>query len=456
MRGLQRAVALLLVSALVMAACQGTLKSSATPTSTAEVASVCLGIPGAVYWQQVVAAGSPLTPRPALLSVTGNPPHYAQISLSYFASSWYYLHTFSVSPPAPPLAGRLAFTARPVAHPYSQDDRIKIYSGASPTLLHQFYLGTTGNTVGAMPNPWLPSNYPNWQYFSYTFTYSQLATMFTSGALDVQIGEDTQISSLSLELCLPQPTPTPTPTVIPTAGIATVTGPSTALDTEPSPTPTVVKQGTVVSIVTPVPLPTPSPTVVKQATIVPVATPVPLPTPTATPTPSPVPTKTVGTPVATVVPLPTPTPTPSPTPTPTATPTATPVPTPTPTATPSGNCDLAVSKQIDPTGTPGVYHVSITVQNIGSGPCPAGAVLSDPAPTGMSFSGPLTITEPGASGNWSCSGTTCTAGNALPSGYAGTFGFTATVHQPPVTNCARVLSAADVATSNNSSCAQAT
>jgi hypothetical protein len=313
-------------------------------------------------------------------------------------------------------------------------------------LLHQFYLGTTGNIVGAKPNAWIPSNYSNWQLFTYTFSSSHLATMFASGVLDVQIGDDTRVSAITLQLCLPQPTPTPTPKVIPTAGIATVTGPATALDTEPSPTPTVVKQGTVVSIVTPVPLPTPTPTVVKQATIVPVATPVPLPTPTATPTPSPVPTKTVGTPVATVVPLPTPTPTSPPTPTPM----------PTPTATPSGNCDLAVSKQIEPTGTPGVYHVSITVQNIGSGPCPAGAVLSDPAPTGMSFSGPLTITEPGASGNWSCSGTTCTAGNALPSGYAGTFGFTATTHQPPVTNCARIVSAADVATGNNSSCAQAT
>jgi hypothetical protein len=446
MRGLRRAVALLLVSALVMAACQGTLKSSAPPTSTAEVASVCMGIPGAVSWQQILADHSPLTPRPALLSVTGNPPHHAQINLNIIAGGTYYLHTFSVSPPSPPLAGRLSFTARPFSNPFSQDDLAKIYSGTSPALLHQFYLGTTGSTVGAMPNSWLPSNYPFFQYFSYTFTSSQLATMFISGTLDVQIGQDSQVSTIALELCLPQPTPTPTPTVIPTAGVATVTGPATALDIEPSPTPTVVKQGTVVSIVTPVPLPTPTPTVVKQATIVPVVTPVPLPTPTATPTPSPVPTKTVGTLVGTVVPLPTPTPTSPPTPTPT----------PTPTATPSGNCDLAVSKQIEPTGTPGVYHVSITVQNIGSGPCPAGAVLSDPAPTGMSFSGPLTITEPGASGNWSCSGMTCTAGNALPSGYAGTFGFTATTHQPPVTNCARIVSAADVATGNNSSCAQAT
>lgn len=456
MRSLRRAVALLLVSALVMAACQGTLKSSATPTPSGQVASTCLGIPGAIPWTKTVAVGQALTPRPALLAVTGNPPHYTLISSSLFVASWYYLHTFSVSPPAPPLAGRLSFTALPGLGPDSQDDQIKIYSGTTPTLLHQFYLGTIGNTVGAMPTPWNPSNYPNWTYFSYTFSASHLATMFASGVLDVQIGNDTRISSISLELCVPQPTPTPTPTVIPTAGIATVTGPTTALDTEPSPTPTVVKQVTAVPIFTPVPLPSPTPTIVKAATIVPAATPVPLPTPTATPTPSPVPTKTVGTPVATVIPLPTPTPTSPPTPTPTATPMATPVPTPTPTATPAGNCDLAVSKQIDPTGTPGVYHVSITVQNIGSGPCPAGAVLSDPAPTGMSFSGPLTITEPGASGNWSCSGTTCTAGNALPSGYTGTFGFTATVHQPPVTNCARVLSAADVATGNNSSCAQAT
>ena len=457
MRSRHRVVALLLFSALVTLACQGTLRASATPTSSPEVASTCLGIPGAIPWTATLANGSPLTPRPALLTVAGNPAYYTKISLNHFGQGLYYLHTFSFSPPAPPLAGRLAFTARPVVHPLSQDDRIKIYSGVSPTLMHQFYLGTSGNTVGALPNPWRPSNYPLFQYFSYTFTTSQLATMFASGVLDIQIGDDTQVSTISLVLCLPQPTPTPTPTVIPTVGIATVTGPTTALDIEPSPTPTVVKKPTlVVPIFTPVPLPTPSPTVVKQATVVAAVTPAPLPTPTATPTPSPVPTKTVGTPVVTVVPVSTPTPTPLPTPTPTAIPTATPVPTPTPTATPSGNCDLAVNKQIDPMGTPGVYHVSITVQNVGNGPCPAGAVLSDPAPPGMSFSGPLTITEPGPSANWSCTATSCTAGNAIPSGYIGTFGFTATVRQPPVTNCARILSAADVAAGNDSSCAQAT
>ncbi len=450
MRGLRCTRALLLAGALLLAACQGTLKSSATATPSSQVASssACQSWPGTVPWGAALFSGQALTPRPALLSATGNPPHYTTINLSLTAAQTYYLHTFTVSLPAPPVSGYLYFSARPFAHPDSQDDFVKIFSGATPTLLHQFQLGTSGNIAGAMPNPWLPSNYPTWQNFTYTFTAPQLATMFASGVLDVQIGDETQVQKIGVLLCVPQPTPTPTVVKKPTAvAVGTVVPVPTPT---PTPTPTVVKQATVVAVVTPVPLPTPTPTptVVKQPTVIAVVTPVPLPTPTPTPSPTPTPT-----PPAT--PTPAPTATPTPTPAPTATPTA--VPTPTPTPTPTGACDLAVTKQIDPTGTPGVYHVAITVQNVGNGPCPAGAVLSDPPPAGMSFSGPLTITEPGASGNWACSGTTCTAGNPLPPGYMGTFGFTATVtvHQPPVTNCARIVSAADVVAGNNSSCAQA-
>ncbi len=442
MRGLHCTRALLLAGALLLAACQGTLKSSATatPPSQAGTSSTCQSWPGTTPWGAALFSGQALTPRPALLSATGNPPHYTTMNTSVLTSGTYYLHTFTVSVPAPPVSGYLYFTARPFAHPDSQDDGIKIFSGATPTLLHQFQLGTSGSTAGAMPNPWLPSNYPTWQNFSYTFTASQLSTMFTSGVLDVQIGDDTSVLKMGILLCIPQPTPTPTVVKKPTAvAVVTVVPPPT-----PTPTPTIVKQATVVAVVTPVPLPTPTPTptVVKQATVTAVVTPFPLPTPTPTPSPTPTPTAT-----PTSAPTATPTPTPAPTATPTAVPTATP--------TPTGACDLAVIKQIDPTGTPGVYYVAITVQNVGSGPCPAGAVLSDPPPAGMSFSGPLTITEPGASGNWTCSGTTCTAGNPLPAGYSGTFGFTATVHQPPVTNCARIVSAADVVAGNNSSCAQA-
>lgn len=175
-----------------------------------------------------------------------------------------------------------------------------------------------------------------------------------------------------------------------------------------------------------------------------------VPFPTATQTPTSVPT-------VTKTPTSVPTATQTSTPLPTATATAQPTPTPmtVPTATPGGSCDLAVTKRMDPTSQPNVYIVTIVVQNIGSGPCPAGAQLTDSPPTGMTFSGPLTITEPGASGNWSCSGTACTAGNPLPAGYYGAFSFTATVSQKPVTNCARVLAhpvSADPNQSNNSSC----
>jgi hypothetical protein len=50
---------------------------------------------------------------------------------------------------------------------------------------------------------------------------------------------------------------------------------------------------------------------------------------------------------------------------------------------------------------PGVYYVTLTVHNIGSGSCPAEVILSDPQPARISLNGPLVITEPGTTGNWS-------------------------------------------------------
>ncbi len=157
----------------------------------------------------------------------------------------------------------------------------------------------------------------------------------------------------SLAIVPPQPTPTATrtPLVVATAGIATVTGPTTALDTEPA---------------TATPLPTPIPTA--TAVVVPTAgvatvtgpttaldmEPTATATPTATDTPTPMPTDT-PVPTSTSTPAPTATPTPlppSPTPAPTVTPTSAPTAAPSPTATPAvaGDAQLCIRKFYDVNG----------------------------------------------------------------------------------------------------------
>jgi hypothetical protein len=448
---------LLLSSTLILAACSGWLSGPTTPSLPSPTPTIPLPTPGAsssAIWcpagtlqtAQTVGDHQPLTPRPALLTTLGNPPHYSQINISLLAGFTWHLHTFSVSPPANPIAGILHISARPPFYPYSQDDEVKLYSGTTPTILAQFRFGTSGSTVGVMSNAWLPNNYPNFVDFSYVFSPSQLSTISASGVLDVAVGDNTSVQLIQLLLCLPIPTPTPTmtPTATPTPKLAltavpaTVTGPTTALDTEPTPTPTPINKGTVVSGgLTPVPLPSPTPTVVKKPTVIADVTVVPIVTPTPTPLPT-----------ATVPPAPTATPLPTPTPLPTVAPTATP--------TPASGCDLVVDKAMQPTGQPGTYTVVISVHNAGSGPCPVGTQIIDSAsPAGsMTFSGPLIFTPSGAAADWSCSGNTCTAVNPLPPGYGVNFSFTATVNQKPATNCARgiVPQNADVNAQNNLQC----
>lgn len=376
MWGLKHTVGVLAIGALALAACQEAMKASVTPTPENQVASTSLcPWAGTVPWTQSVLDGQVLTPRAAFLNAIGNPSHYAKIDTGYLMSGWSYLHTFSVTPPAPPAVGILSFRARPFSYPGSQDDGIKLYSGATPALLHQFYFGTTGSTVGAMPNAWIGSNYPLFQNLSYQFTASQLATMVSSGVLDVQIGDHTSLEKITLLLCVAQPTPTPTqtpsptptrtPLVVPTAGIATVTGPTTALDAEPA-TPTPVP--TPVATATPVVVPTAGIATVTGPTTALDMEPTTTATPTATDTPTPVPT---GTPVptATAIPAPTDTPVltststpappatptplpPSPTPPPTASPTLAPTASPTPTATPAvaGEAQLCIRKFYDVNG----------------------------------------------------------------------------------------------------------
>lgn len=347
MRGLRHTLVVLAIASLALAACQEAMKTSATPTPENLLASTseCSPWAGSIPWVKSVLDGQVLTPRPAFLNTIGNPPHYPKIDTGYLAAGWYHLHTFSVTPPAPPVYGILSFRARPFGYPGSLDDGIKLYSGATPALLHQFYFGTTGNNVGAMPNAWTGSNYPLWQNFSYTFTASHLATMFSSAVLDVQIGDNTSVERITLFLCVPQPTPPPTPTptrtplVLPTAGVATVTGPTTALDTEPA-TPTAV------------PTSAPTPTATAAPTRVVDVGPIELPgsPPTATPTPTDTPTPTsTSTPVSAATPTPVP---PSPTALPTSTPTLAPTAAPSPTSTPAvvGEAQLCIRKFYDANG----------------------------------------------------------------------------------------------------------
>ncbi|MDW8060577.1 MAG: hypothetical protein RMK01_10935 [Thermomicrobium sp.] len=194
------------------------------------------------------------------------------------------------------------------------------------------------------------------------------------------------------------------------------------------------------------------------STVIALATATPTPAPTATPTPTSTPT---ATPAATA----TPTPTPAPTVTPTATATATPTPTPTPTPA-SGNdtpptttagCDLSTNIGVLET-IPGTYQVSVGVNSVGGAACsaPTGLALSVTPPGALAL-GALTLAwEYNGSGNWSCSGTSCTASAALPGNPPGTMyqvGFqTMATLSGNALLCATVSNASDGNAGNDTFC----
>lgn len=419
-------MAVIAVSALVFGACSGWNPTAGTPMGAPGIGSASGGLTcpaGTVSATLSVGPGQSLAPRPEVVTAFSAYGYFGQLPSGIpnpFNYPVFVAHTFSSIPGASSIvAAWVTAWVRPIMD--NGTDTISIGHPLVPNSFEQSF-----PIPNAVSQPWTTANYPQYVPVAMQLAPNVLALIHQYGYLNVVIYYHAQVQSLALTVCIAVPTPTATATKppVPTAGLATPHGPATLQDgtsaSTPSPTPTIIKKPTIIIGLTSNPIPTS--------------------TPTATPTKTP-----------TTTPMPTATPTKTPTATPTKTPTATPAPT--ATLTPSGSCDLAVTKQMDPTGQLGVYHVSIVVQNIGSGPCPAGAQLIDPPPSGVSFSGPLTITEPGVSGNWSCSGTSCTAGNALPPGYYGVFSFTATVQQKPVTNCARVLHPADINGSNNAGCA---
>ncbi|WP_376791161.1 autotransporter [Thermoflexus sp.] len=404
-------MAVITVSALVFGACSGWNPTAGTPMGTPGTGSASSGPTcpaGTVSATLSVGPGQPLAPRPELTAAFSGYGYFGQLPsgtpnpLNYPV---FVAHTFSNIPGASSIVAAWVMAwVRPI-----MDNGTDTISIADPLIPNQF--DQSFPIPNAVSQPWTTANYPQYVPVVMQLVPGILTLIHQYGYLNVVIYSHAQVQSMALTVCMavPTPTATATKTPVPTAGLATPHGPATLQDgtaaSTPSPTPTIIKKPTIIIGLTPNPVSTSTPTA----------------TPTKTPTTAP-------------------------------TSTATPTKTPTTTSTPSGSCDLAVVKQMDPTGQPGVYHVSIVVQNIGNGPCPAGAQMMDTPPSGMSFSGPLIINESGASANWSCSGTSCTAGNTLPPGYYGVFSFTATVQQKPVTNCARLLSPADIHTSNNTGC----
>jgi len=125
-------------------------------------------------------------------------------------------------------------------------------------------------------------------------------------------------------------------------------------------------------------------------------------------------------------------------------------------------CDLRIVKTMAPTplvsGQPAT--VTLTVTNVGLGPCLPGAapgtILRDNKPTGLTFTGSPVPNQPG----WSCglSGpgdATCANPSTLPSGYTVTFSLNAQVTAAPgstITNCGQISNQNDSVMANNQSC----
>lgn len=135
-------------------------------------------------------------------------------------------------------------------------------------------------------------------------------------------------------------------------------------------------------------------------------------------------------------------------------------------APPPGRCDLQIRKTVSPnpvnSGQP--VTVTLTVTNVGNGPCGPDTVVQDPPTPGLSItSPPALVSQSGGTATWSClslaGNVQCVTGSTLPAGYSATFTFTATptVAPPPggsvnIQNCATVTNPNDTNPANNQSC----
>ncbi len=128
----------------------------------------------------------------------------------------------------------------------------------------------------------------------------------------------------------------------------------------------------------------------------------------------------------------------------------------TPPSTGAG-CDLAVNIGVLET-IPGTYLVSVGVNAVGSGACPAGTTvtLSENPPGSMSIGGLSLAYEYNGAGGWSCAGTTCTAGSGLagnPPGNQYQVGFqTMATLSGSTTVCAAVTNTGDANAMNDTWC----
>jgi hypothetical protein len=428
----RRLAVIIFAIAVLETGCSGSLSPLATPSPSPSPSQTSwCPAPNTIQQAGLLISPSNPSPRPAFVNAMGNPPHVIQLVPWAFTHGTWLLHTFNLSA-YPSIVGlHVVIAARPLyGSSTSSDDEYKFYSGSPPIQLYHAQFNVINWSTSTITY-WTSTNFPGYTNISipaipqvypsappgYPFSGSILTTISSSGLLDVAVGDDTDVNFVQVEVCLPPAaTPTPAPSPVPTASHFVPNPPSLVAVSLP------------------------------PASSAPGFTFFPIPSLQTFSLPH-------GTPSPTLTPQPSPTPAPTHTPTPTPTPTAPPSPTPTATASPAASCDLALTKRFDPTGQPGVYVMAITVTNIGSGSCPAGAAVSDALPNGMQLvAGSFSYTETGGSAGWSCSGLSCVAANSLPSGYSVTFTFQVTAQQSGLTNCAAVKVGADVNLNNNRDC----
>jgi uncharacterized repeat protein (TIGR01451 family) len=123
-----------------------------------------------------------------------------------------------------------------------------------------------------------------------------------------------------------------------------------------------------------------------------------------------------------------------------------------PVAEPKEKCDLKITKTVQPNPVPSGQQVTVTltVQNVGTGPCGPDTVVQDPPTTGLTVpSQQVGVSQSGGTATWGClilgGGVNCVTASTLPVGYTATFTFTATVTVAPppggvanIQNCATV------------------